>query len=343
VLWPSIGPADPWKETPLRVHFHHNKPFKKVGGGGAGGAAAVEGAAGVHVRRPRLPPAPVSCCAARAAQRAASSTASAHRPPAPHDQISKVVREIEVSHWGNIYVEEKYEVVSRAARRQRLGSEGLRLGGPQARRASGASTAPRLLPRRLGRRSEARPAAGAWLPLRAGAPPPPSSRTRSSLRPPPPRAARQVNAGTAHKGPFSRLRLAMQNVAKANSFQVRAPAAAASGAGGIWTLLHLSPTRRLRRLSALHRLNSPDLSPPPQELYSHLPPSAHSLYYRDLIGNISTSGVRKSAKEVRPRAGAAPAAAPGAAARPRGRADAWFAPRWEARTVPYPPPLLRPP
>jgi hypothetical protein len=27
-------------------------------------------------------------------------------------QINKLVREIEVSHWGNIYVEESYEIVS---------------------------------------------------------------------------------------------------------------------------------------------------------------------------------------------------------------------------------------
>lgn len=27
-------------------------------------------------------------------------------------QINKLVREIEVSHWGNIYVEETYEIVS---------------------------------------------------------------------------------------------------------------------------------------------------------------------------------------------------------------------------------------
>jgi hypothetical protein len=27
-------------------------------------------------------------------------------------QVNKLVREIEVSHWGNIYVEEVYEIVS---------------------------------------------------------------------------------------------------------------------------------------------------------------------------------------------------------------------------------------
>lgn len=27
-------------------------------------------------------------------------------------QVNKLVREIEVSHWGNIYVEETYEIVS---------------------------------------------------------------------------------------------------------------------------------------------------------------------------------------------------------------------------------------
>lgn len=27
-------------------------------------------------------------------------------------QVNSLVREIEVSHWGNIYVEEKYEIVS---------------------------------------------------------------------------------------------------------------------------------------------------------------------------------------------------------------------------------------
>jgi hypothetical protein len=30
-------------------------------------------------------------------------------------QVNKLVREIEVSHWGNIYVEESYEIVSQRA------------------------------------------------------------------------------------------------------------------------------------------------------------------------------------------------------------------------------------
>ncbi len=36
-----------------------------------------------------------------------------------------------------------------------------------------------------------------------------------------------------------------------------------------------------------------------QDLKARLPASAHSLYYVDIIGNISTSAVRKTATEVR--------------------------------------------
>jgi len=36
-----------------------------------------------------------------------------------------------------------------------------------------------------------------------------------------------------------------------------------------------------------------------QELKAKLPPSAHSLYYVDQIGNVSTSDVRKTSAEVR--------------------------------------------
>ncbi|GBF90218.1 hypothetical protein Rsub_03351 [Raphidocelis subcapitata] len=113
VAWGKLGKAAAWESKPLKVHFHHDKPFKKV---------------------------------------------------------TKLVREIEVSHWGNIYVEESYEI---------------------------------------------------------------------------------INAGAEHKGAFSRLRHAQQGGA-GNSFQM---------------------------------------------LRARLPPSAHSLYYRDLIGNISSSNTRRSAKE----------------------------------------------
>ncbi|KIZ04728.1 oligosaccharyltransferase complex subunit alpha (ribophorin I) [Monoraphidium neglectum] len=55
LVWGSLGAAEPWSLEPLRVHFHHDKPFKKV---------------------------------------------------------VSLVREIEVSHWGNIYVEEAYVIAN---------------------------------------------------------------------------------------------------------------------------------------------------------------------------------------------------------------------------------------
>lgn len=55
VAFEQLGAAKPWDSTPLKVHFHHDKPFKKV---------------------------------------------------------LRLVREVEVSHWGNIYVEESYVIVS---------------------------------------------------------------------------------------------------------------------------------------------------------------------------------------------------------------------------------------
>lgn len=87
----------------------------------------------------------------------------------PFKQVTKLVREIEVSHWGNIYVEEVYEV---------------------------------------------------------------------------------RNGGALHQGPFSRLKYLQAG--KGNSFR---------------------------------------------ELKARLPPSAHSLYYVDLIGNISTSNVFQTVRE----------------------------------------------
>ncbi len=30
VSWEGLGSAEPWTATPLKLHFHHNKPFKKV-------------------------------------------------------------------------------------------------------------------------------------------------------------------------------------------------------------------------------------------------------------------------------------------------------------------------
>ncbi|KAI8474884.1 MAG: Ribophorin I-domain-containing protein [Monoraphidium minutum] len=113
VVWEDLGPAGPWADAGLRVHFHHDKAFKKV---------------------------------------------------------VKLVREIEVSHWGNIYVEEHYVI---------------------------------------------------------------------------------ANGGAAHTGPFSRLEYAM-DPGRTNAFQ---------------------------------------------EVRAHLPPSSHSLYYKDGIGNISSSNTITGHKE----------------------------------------------
>lgn len=110
----NLGSADPWSKEQLKVHFHHDKPFKKV---------------------------------------------------------AKLLREIQMSHWGNIYVEETYVI---------------------------------------------------------------------------------INAGAEHKGPFSRLKHSYSQGGPSHVFQ---------------------------------------------NIKAHLPPAAHSLYYNDLIGNISSSHTRKSMKE----------------------------------------------
>ncbi|WIA09458.1 hypothetical protein OEZ85_008859 [Tetradesmus obliquus] len=114
VSYAALGKQGPWAVQQLKVHFHHDKPFKRV---------------------------------------------------------NSLVREIEVSHWGNIYVEETYEI---------------------------------------------------------------------------------QNAGSQHTGKFSRLTYAHSPDGKTNSF--------------------------------------PDVK-------AHLPAAAHSLYYKDIIGNISSSDTTHTSRE----------------------------------------------
>jgi hypothetical protein len=40
-----------------------------------------------------------------------------------------------------------------------------------------------------------------------------------------------------------------------------------------------------------------------QDVKAHLPAQAHSLYYKDIIGNISSSDTTHTTKEVRPAGG----------------------------------------
>ncbi|KAF8073141.1 OST1A [Scenedesmus sp. PABB004] len=154
VTFGKFGKQGPWAVKELKVHFAHDRPFKR---------------------------------------------------------INSLVREIEVSHWGNIYVEEVYEI---------------------------------------------------------------------------------QNAGAEHTGKFSRLNYAHSPNGKGNSFPVRR---LSSGRGR----RPLPPRARARaapadaraRACARRRLAGP------QDVVARLPGPAHSLYYKDIIGNISSSDTTHSPSE----------------------------------------------
>lgn len=81
----------PWSVAPIRLHYENPKPFKQVR------ARACSAWGHAHACMPCGHALPCTC----------AHTHTRARIP----QAISLVREIEVSHWGNIYVEESYELV----------------------------------------------------------------------------------------------------------------------------------------------------------------------------------------------------------------------------------------
>jgi hypothetical protein len=113
----------------------------------------------------------------------------------PQPQVTKLVREIEVSHWGNIYVEESYEIVSGCDDAVMRWTDG---GGARGRGCAHAG----------------------WPHVSSPCAHLPPSPPTPNHQPPTTNHPLQINAGAEHKGAFSRLRHAYAPSARANSFQV---------------------------------------------------------------------------------------------------------------------------
>jgi hypothetical protein len=129
----TFGPyakQGPWAVQELKLHFHHPKPFKRVSAAGSGmgprGPASHEHVLPCSELQGHVSTHTCSCDPCLLPRAPLIIHTHPHptrtiKPPQPthththatHTQINKLVREIEVSHWGNIYVEEHYEIVSR--------------------------------------------------------------------------------------------------------------------------------------------------------------------------------------------------------------------------------------